>query len=78
MPDEMEIAQEMAEKFRESSLAKARQRSQDEDPLIIEGVRHCLDCENPIPQKRLKVYPKALRCVACETKKEKLYAKGRA
>jgi DnaK suppressor protein len=31
----------------------------------------CIDCGDPIPFDRLKLEPWALRCVACETKRER-------
>ena len=34
----------------------------------------CTDCQTEIPFERLKVEPQAVRCVACETRHEKLLA----
>lgn len=31
----------------------------------------CVECEKPIPTKRLEVFPAAQRCVECKTKLEK-------
>jgi phage/conjugal plasmid C-4 type zinc finger TraR family protein len=71
--DEIDIAQKNAENFTASSLHRAlmADRYNDEDPLIIDGLRCCLDCEKPIPQKRLEVHPGAKRCVECQEKEEK-------
>jgi DnaK suppressor protein len=30
----------------------------------------CIDCGNPIPEKRLETFPYAARCVACQEKLE--------
>ena len=35
----------------------------------------CTDCDNPIPIKRLEVFPAAQRCVECKSKLEKESAK---
>ncbi len=35
--------------------------------MIEEGVYGiCADCSNPISEKRLKMYPDATRCIACQ------------
>ena len=66
-------ANERADLFRENALNAARQSLAvaGESPLCIDGVRCCLDCEKPIPRGRLKVNPDAIRCVGCQTKREK-------
>ena len=35
----------------------------------------CIDCDKPIPVKRLEVFPAAQRCVECKSKFEKESAK---
>lgn len=42
-----------------------------ETPLIIDGRRCCLDCETPIPEKRLTHMPHAVRCTRCQDKHER-------
>lgn len=71
--DDVDAAQEREEFFRETALTKVLKRRSEEDdaPLIIDGVRCCLDCEGPIPRKRLKAHPAAVRCIGCQTKKER-------
>lgn len=71
--DEIDAAQERDEFFRETALSKALNRRplEDDDPLIIDGVRCCLDCEEPIPPARLKANPGAKRCTSCQSKKER-------
>ena len=69
-----ERAQEIEAKFREGAVTaavKKARRVPDEDPLEIDGVRCCLTCEEPIPEKRLEANPEAVRCVACQDKHEK-------
>lgn len=76
MADEIDNAQKYDELYRNSALIKAKARhTEEEDPLIINGVRCCLDCEKPIPLARLELQPNARRCVTCQSKKEKRYAR---
>lgn len=63
---------------RETALRLASGESQmlravDEALLRIEKGTYgvCVECEKPIPVKRLEVFPAAQRCVACKTKLEK-------
>lgn len=62
-----------ADLFRKNALNATRQNSAvaGESSLHIDGVRCCLDCKKPIPNKRLKANPDAVRCVGCQTKREK-------
>ena len=38
------------------------------------GYGRCEDCDEPIPLGRLQANPTALRCAACQGRREKLYA----
>ena len=69
--DIIDDANERADLFRENALNAVRQNNTSESPLYIGGVRCCLDCEKPIPKGRLKVNPDAVRCVVCQTRREK-------
>jgi len=58
----------------EEALAVHRVHNQRRDgvsPLYLDGVRCCLDCRKAIPPGRLKSNPDAVRCVACQEKREK-------
>jgi len=68
--DIIDRAQEHERKLREQAIYKALSRC-DEDPLYIDGVRCCVDCEKPIPEGRLRIRPTAVRCVACQEKIER-------
>jgi DnaK suppressor protein len=46
------------------AVGRALKRVQDEDYGL------CADCGGEIPFQRLKVEPHALRCVACESRRE--------
>jgi phage/conjugal plasmid C-4 type zinc finger TraR family protein len=73
MSDEIDAAQARNEFFTNMAIRRTLtvDRYADDDPLIINGHRCCLDCEKPIPQKRLNVCPGAKRCVTCQEKTEK-------
>ncbi|WP_273149247.1 TraR/DksA family transcriptional regulator [Methylophaga thiooxydans] len=42
-----------------------------EQPDEENGIRYCLDCGEPIPNKRLEARPDAVRCVECKDIKDK-------
>ena len=48
-----------------------RKEALSQTPLIIGGVRCCLDCREPIPEKRLQNRPESVRCVPCKGKYER-------
>lgn len=71
--DIIDDAQEMAEFHRQQSIRIAlngRYRER-EQPLIIDGVRCCLGCEDPISEDRLRLKPYAVRCTACQEQKDR-------
>jgi DnaK suppressor protein len=69
--DIIDEANERADLFRENALNAVRQSNTGESPLYIDGVHCCLGCKKPIPAKRLKVNPDAVRCVGCQARREK-------
>ncbi len=42
------------------------------DPLVIDGVRCCFNCEEDI-SKRVELLPEAVRCLICQEQHEKQY-----
>lgn len=38
----------------------------------------CVDCGGDIPFARLMAYPAAMRCITCQSKRERTYAQGRS
>ena len=50
--------------FRNQAIAAARQISSGESRS------HCLDCEEPIPEKRRQYVPGCLYCVSCAQERE--------
>lgn len=68
-------------------IDRAQKREQEDNRLALEaalindveteqpdeenGIRYCLDCGEPIPNKRLEARPDAVRCVECKDIKDK-------
>jgi DnaK suppressor protein len=72
--DDLDRAKDLELSHRKAALThQQEQAAQDNDtnPLIIDGVRVCVDCREPIPEERLKARPEAERCIDCKTTKEK-------
>lgn len=69
MPDEFDRAQELEQLQRDQALHNQLNQPTHK-PLIIDGVRCCLGCEEDISE-RLKVLPNAVRCVICQEQFEK-------
>lgn len=69
--DDVDRAKELEQEHRlravENELASHIER---ESPLIINGVRCCVDCRDPIPAKRLAARPDSVRCIECKQIKE--------
>lgn len=62
--DVFDRAQEQEEFFWDKSLARQLARTKPLPGIAKE--QDCEDCGKPIPAKRLKAYPAATRCVACQ------------
>ncbi|WP_243032997.1 TraR/DksA C4-type zinc finger protein [Vibrio cincinnatiensis] len=72
MTDQFDKAQEAEQEFREKALENQRALMQCEMPDEDEdGNRYCLNCGIEIPQARLEVQPQAVRCVRCQSRKER-------
>ena len=68
--DEIDAAQQIEDFDRALALKKALTHGKEE-PLMIDGRRCCLDCEEPISEKRLTANPDAVRCTPCQARKER-------
>lgn len=70
--DEADLGNKHAALFRQNAIDAAR-NSKDNLALsvYINGEKCCVDCEEPIPAKRLLVNPDAVRCIACQILAEK-------
>lgn len=69
MTDVFDRASEQEEFFRNTSIAQARSRAQEE-PDEDEHGRYCLDCTQIIPPARVAAV-NAVRCIHCQAKREK-------
>ena len=70
--DDLDRAKELEMRERQSALSRTLAAGQEtEQPLIIDGVRCCVDCAYPISLARLAARPQSVRCIDCKTKKEK-------
>lgn len=59
-------------KQREIALERQKQSAQEtEQPLMISGLRCCIDCFSPIPKERLDARPESVRCIECKQDKER-------
>ena len=68
--DVCDQAQEFEERFIANGIREATIGGYDR-PLYRTGVRCCVDCEMPIPKKRLAVKPDSVRCIKCQASHEK-------
>ena len=74
--DDIDIAQEQDQVFRDYTLFVTMKMLRKKEycmPLILDGVRYCMDCKDEIPEERLSIRPGAVRCVQCQTRKERTY-----
>jgi DnaK suppressor protein len=72
--DDLDRAKELEMAQRQQALDNQRHRAQiTEQPLVIDGVRCCIDCEMPIPPPRLAVQPESVRCVDCKSTAERAH-----
>lgn len=72
MADEADAAQRLELAERTESLARMQRRTYEQPRLSIAGQRVCLDCDVPIDPLRLRAIPTAVRCLECETIRERL------
>ena len=63
LTDQLDQASTLEQSARDYALKK--QQQQKEKPLIINGVRCCLDCEIEVLPARIKSVD-AVRCVMCQ------------
>lgn len=72
MVDELDRAKVLEMREREASLRRTLAAGREtEAPRVIDGVRHCLDCGEPIDKERLAARPESVRCIDCKERKEK-------
>lgn len=64
-PDLYDAATLLEEAERERIL-KAHAERTHEVPLVIKGVRLCVDCQTEIDKQRIKAVPTCVRCFECQ------------
>ncbi len=81
MPDEIDQAQHNDEFFRSQALSSHYERLKNNAGLHCDsaggtGSSECIDCGEQIEPNRLRAMPTAARCVACQSRHERLYGRG--
>lgn len=76
--DIIDRANDYAVRLNDAALARHASLTQSARPTQAlvnarTGRRVCLDCYEPIPKKRLKANPHAIRCTECQTDHERRY-----
>ena len=66
--DNLDIAAELQQLLNDAGLEKIRRLAAPETHPDFDG-KHCLECDEPIPAARLKLFK--VRCILCQTLKEK-------
>ena len=73
--DAVDVAQAREDELRAEALAN--RRPVQETPRVMDGVRVCLGCEDPINKKRLEANPDAVRCAECQQEHERQQMRAR-
>lgn len=74
--DRFDIAQRLAERQRQGSLASLQHVPRKRILAALQLVRtgeygRCQDCDRTIPEERLRLVPDAVRCVPCQNSAER-------
>lgn len=59
--DHLDHAQALEERERDAAIERHRNRVTA--PAATRTGRNCVDCDEPIPSKRLAAHPQAIRCI---------------
>ena len=73
MTDQFDRASELEQEHRDRAIAAHRNRIVEEPDEDVHGTRYCLDCGDVIPELRITLIACAVRCVACQNKKERMH-----
>lgn len=66
--DDVDRAKDLEMGHRDASIQAQLDKGKiTEMPLVIDGVRLCADCREPIPEARLEAQPESVRCVPCKS-----------
>lgn len=80
MADDIDRAQHYDELYRTQALNSHYDRRRKStglhrNPAGGTGSSECIDCGEPIEPARLIAMPRAVRCVACQTKYERIHGR---
>lgn len=70
MADDLDRAKDLEMKQRQAAVDAALSKPDHgpgESQVMINDEVVCIDCYEPIPEKRLAIKPKAVRCVECKS-----------
>jgi DnaK suppressor protein len=69
--DDADRAKELEMRERQAALERTLAEGREtERPLVIGGVRCCIECGDPIPAARLAARPQSVRCTDCKQERE--------
>jgi len=63
--DQFDRAQKLEQQQRDRALKAARHRP-TEQPIVVDGIRVCIDCMDDIEAQRLEYVADAVRCISCQ------------
>ncbi|HIC79857.1 MAG TPA: TraR/DksA family transcriptional regulator [Kiloniellaceae bacterium] len=69
--DDIDRAQQWQAQLNRTAILNHRAATPSEPPLVADGVRVCRDCLEVIPWARLRISQDIVRCVDCQTAREK-------
>ncbi|NQZ03611.1 TraR/DksA C4-type zinc finger protein [Idiomarina sp.] len=64
--DQFDRAQKLEQMHRDRAINAAKRRPSQQQPMVIDGIRVCIDCLDDIQIARLKHIPDAVRCISCQ------------
>ncbi|MGL5668233.1 MAG: TraR/DksA family transcriptional regulator [Shewanella sp.] len=71
MTDQFDRAQQLEQEFRDNALSNQLKHAVEQPDINSQGERCCLGCGFVIEAARLIAMPNAVRCVECQTAKER-------
>ncbi|HAS6672760.1 TraR/DksA C4-type zinc finger protein [Vibrio parahaemolyticus] len=71
MTDQFDRAQELETLYRNAAISNRPVQAEEQPDEDEHGNRYCLSCGCVIPPKRVKALSTAVRCVSCQSRKER-------
>ena len=75
--DDLDRASHIETWQRDMALAEFKRRHPQPKQIMVNGKVVCMDCEEPICEKRLAGLPHAARCIDCQQDADKEQRRGR-